>query len=103
MPLAIADMDSSSECANRRREIQLPEPALYGRSRGGHELPHGAFEGDPGSVYTLRTSTQGSGGFEARNSHLVRSTIVYRRRRGHVYTHNDILLSLRSMLNLNGR
>ncbi len=35
MPLAIADMDSSSECANRRQEIQLLEPALYGEAAAG--------------------------------------------------------------------
>ena len=37
---------------------------------------HGAFEGTLGSVYTLRTSTQGSGGFEASNSPLIRSTVT---------------------------
>ncbi len=60
------------------REIQLPERALYAQSLNGREPPHGVFEAAPGSVYTLRTSTQGSGGFEARNFHLARSTVVYR-------------------------
>src|SRR5215212_8652638 len=32
------------------------------------QVAHGAFEGAPGSVYTLHTSTQGSGGFEASNA-----------------------------------
>lgn len=84
-------------------EDPVPQARAVWPKPNGREPPHGAFEGTPGSVYTLRTSTQGSGGFEARNFHLVRSTVASRRRRGHGYTHDDIPLRLHSMLKLNWR
>jgi hypothetical protein len=60
---------SRLQAVGRPSSLRLRYTAL---TLKGHESPQNAFEGTPGSVYTLRTSTQWSGGFEARNLYLVR-------------------------------